>query len=503
MRNENKNPFAGYGPIVSGDRFIGRRTDLKAIESRVIRPLEAGNLAIIGEPRIGKSSLVWKAVMDRREELVAKRLLPIWLNLGSFDNSLTFFRALVRKCYGELKKLQLVTEPIELAKQDTLKDYLSWEEESYEMIQSFFEKVRQAEIRVLFILDEFDHARILFKNNISGFQRLRELSYRPEWRVTFIVTSRRTIKHIELQTAAISTFDGIFLTHYLGMFEPTDMDSYFKRLSTTNFPVDEVSRKQIEDHAGGYPFLLEMLGFELVERFYESQKINVEQSMKGLERSFLDHYDRLIKLMEEEGRFKKLLQILFGPVIDVEQTDVEDFLRYGLIKPTQEVYQAFSKHFHTYLKLVGRSVNLWPLWRDTEVGLRRLITETMLDKYGETWVEELEKNNSHLKEIFDRCRNDQKREIDSFGSRASHNLLDFTYPKELFTIIVAKKEWDKFKPILGKDKQYWELRSQLLARVRNPLAHNRDQVLHEHERQIAEGYCKEILSILQEVAKVL
>jgi len=496
MRNEFENPFAGYGPIVSGDRFIGRQKDFKVIDSRVLRPRDPGNLAIVGEPRIGKSSLVWKAVMDRREEWVKKRLLPIWLNLASFDKSPMFFRALVTECYDKLEEQQWVTKPIELAKQRTLDDHLSWGE-GYGRIQRFFEKVRQAEVQLLFILDEFDHARKLFKNDTSGFQGLRELSYRPEWRVTFIVTSRRTIKHIEMQTSAISTLDGIFHTHYLSMFEPADMKSYFKRLSATNFPVNEVSRKQIEDHAGGYPFLLEMLGFELVQRFYGSQEVNVEHSVRRLERSFLDHYDRLVELMEEEGRFKKLLQILFGPVIDVKEAEVEDFLRYGLIKPTQEVYRAFSKHFHTYLKLVERSVDLWPLWRDTEVGLRRLITETMLDKYGETWVGELEKNNSHLKEIFDRCRNDQKREIDSFGSRASHNLLDFTYPKDLFHII--NKEWKgTFKALFGHEPNYWQQRSQFLVKIRNYLAHNRHQVLQEHERQIAEGYCKEILSILQE-----
>jgi len=206
--------------------------------------------------------------------------------------------------------------------------------------------------------------------------------------------------------------------------------------------------------------------------------------------------------MEEEGRFKKLLQILFGPVIDVKEAEVEDFLRYGLIKPSQDGYQAFSNHFQTYLKLIERSVDLWPLWRDTEVGLRRLITEKMLAKYGENWMIDLVTNNPSLKKIFDECRKKQKKEKHLFGSRASHNLLDFTNPMDLFTII--NKEWeDTFKAILGHEKTYWTQCSQFLVKIRNPMAHSRSQVLYEHDWQIAEGYCKEILSILQEVAKVL
>jgi hypothetical protein len=84
------------------------------------------------------------------------------------------------------------------------------------------------------------------------------------------------------------------------------------------------------------------------------------------------------------------------------------------------------------------------------------------------------------------------KEEKSFGSRASRNLIDFTYPHDLFTIIFA--EWHTFKSVFGKDKNHWNQRSQLLARIRNPLAHNRDEALYDYERQVAEGYCKEILA---------
>ena len=87
-----ENPFADYGNIVGGQRFIGRQESLKVLESRVIRPQEPGNLAIIGEPRIGKSSLVYKAVIERKNELIAKKLLPIWINLGTYDQSAIFLR---------------------------------------------------------------------------------------------------------------------------------------------------------------------------------------------------------------------------------------------------------------------------------------------------------------------------------------------------------------------------------------------------------------------------
>jgi AAA+ ATPase superfamily predicted ATPase len=490
-----ENPFADYGNIVRGERFIGRQDSLRVVENRAIRPREPGNLAIIGDHRIGKSSLVYKAIVERKDELIARRLLPIWVNLATYDQSPIFFRSLVTRCYDELEDLGWLTEPIQGMAERALQDEMSWSE-GYGRIQRFFEKIRQADLRVLFILDEFDHARHLFKGDVSGFQGLRELSYRPEWRVTYVTTSRRTIRDIELQTQVISTFDGIFHKHYLAMFDEASIQEYFSRLSSVGLPVDVTLKERIDFYCGGHPYLLEMLGYEMVETFRERQQVDVDGVAQGLEQSFLDQYDRMVDLLREDSSLNKLLQILFGPIVDVQQTDVDELLRYGLIKPTNEgTYLAFSAHFQTYLRLIARQVDLWPIWREAELALRRLITTKMIEQYGEQWIAKLEKARPNLKHIFESCREAQRKEEMAFGSRASRNLIDFTYPSDLFAIIFA--EWNTFRSIFGRDKTYWDQRAQLLAKIRNPLAHNRDTVLYDYERQIAEGYCREILATLQ------
>ncbi len=139
--------------------------------------------------------------------------------------------------------------------------------------------------------------------------------------------------------------------------------------------------------------------------------------------------------------------------------------------------------------------DLWPIWRDTEKALRQFISAAMLEKYGERWVEWVEKQHKGLRGIFEKCRDSQRADERKYGNRTSQNLIDFTYPADLFSIISA--EWIAFKDILGKDKRYWNERAELLSKVRTPLAHNRDEVLQEYERQMAEGYCNEILTILR------
>lgn len=497
MNRDIENPFADYGTIVHGVRFIGRKNDLQVIESRVIRPHEPGNLAIIGDSRIGKSSLVYRAVMDRRDELITNRLLPIWLNLSNYDGASVFFRSLVENCIDKLEELNWLSPNIRQVATRALQDEMSWGER-YNRIQRFFEKVRKADIRILFILDEFDHARHLFRGNISAFQGLRELSYRPEWRVSYIVISRRTIRDIELQAQAISTFDGIFHKHYLGMFNDYDINEYFKRLASVGIP-DEISlREQITFYCGGHPYLLEMLGFELAEMFRDEQVVNVDKAARRLLPSFLTQYERMIDLLREENAFAKILQILIGPVVNVQWADIEKLLKYGFIKQDgQNNYIAFSGHFQTYLKIIERQFDLefWPIWQQTEKALRQLIAKVMTKKYGDNWITSLEKAKSHLKDIFNRCREAQAREEKSFGNRASRDLLDFTYPGDLFAVLFA--EWNTFKDIFGKDKNYWGQRAQLLSKIRNPIAHNRGESIPSYELQIADGYCKEILERIE------
>lgn len=495
MKSDFKNPFAGYGVIVSGDRFIGRRKDLRVIENKIVTN-EPGNLAIVGQPKIGKSSLVFKSIMDRKHEIIAKGIIPIWINLGMYEQTPEFFYSMVKNCLEELEKLNLLSESIKYSAQIALKDIHS-QSADFQNILKLFTKIREEDYHVLFILDEFDHARSLFKGNSSGFQKLRELSYRPEWKVTYITMSRRTIREIEAQSnTTISNLHNIFPEHYLTGFNDKDMNEYYNKFSPINLSISLEQKNKIDFYCGGHPYLLEVLGYEIVEIFRENFNVDINEAAYNTEQSLINHYDHLIDLLEEDGSLNKLLQILFGPVVDVDQTDVDRFLKLGIIKTdAHSNFVAFSDHFQIFLNLVRREADLWPIWSKTEKSLRRIIETTMTNHYGETWIAKLEDVHHTLKPIFNECREAQKKEEKSFGSRSSQYLIDFTYPQDLFAIIFA--EWSIFRPIFGKDKNYWDQRKQLLAKIRNPLAHHRGDILHDYEKQIAEGFCNEILSIIK------
>lgn len=496
MNHEIENPYADYGKIVHGERFIGRKNIISVIESRIIQPTNPGNLAIIGVHRIGKSSLAYKTIIEQKDRLIANKVLPIWIGLSSYAQSLEFFRSLVDECVNEMEDLDWLTAEIQRAADRALEANAAWDR-----IKRFFKKVQTAGYGTLFILDEFDHARHLFQGD-TAFQRLRELADYPDYRLSLVLTSRRRIRDIEHAAGANSPFHNIFQMHRLAMFPDEDLKIYFAQFSYVGISISDDSRGRILFYCGAHPYLLEMLGCEIVEMFRrnQDQEIDVDKAAEAVSQSIFEHYDDMIRLLRKEESLKKLIQILFGPVIDVKPTDVTELENYGLIKPSENgTYVAYSEHFHDYLKLHERSTefaaDLWPLWRDTEKALREVITTTMFKAYGETWIEKLGKARPNLKQIFDQCRQAQQKEEKSLGERASQNLIDFTYPTQLFEIIRAKGLWENhFRLIFGKDRNYWEERQRLLAMCRNPLAHNRDEILKPYELQTVEAYCNEILA---------
>src|ERR1700737_4234754 len=101
---ELENPFGDYGNLVHGDRFIGRLDHLREIEARVIRS-PGGNMSIVGQRRVRKSSFAFQAVMTRRDSLRPQRILPFRFSLGTYDTPQRFFCDTAASCFRELENL--------------------------------------------------------------------------------------------------------------------------------------------------------------------------------------------------------------------------------------------------------------------------------------------------------------------------------------------------------------------------------------------------------------
>lgn len=505
-----ENPFSGYGRAISGQRFIGRDKYIRTIENRVTKQKDPNNLALIGYPRIGKSSLAEQAIMQLESQLTAEKKIPILINFGTYEDAHSFFRTLVIKAYDYLEEHFEIDDILSKPYQKIQNEGLSWSVLKSE-VERFFEKATKQGYRFIFVLDEFDSARIIFKDNYAAFQELRELGYRGTFKVTFVTTSRRSIKEIEIQCAANSVLDLIFKKEYLSMYSEREIDEYFGLYENIETPLTAQDKEKIIYYCGGHPYLLAALGFEIVETFREDGKFSVSEIFEKIRLDFEDYYEQLITLLKEDKTYEKMLQILFGPMLNVTEGDIKELRDiYGLLEEinlpnNDKGLVAFSQHFQEYLSNIGQKIDFWSLWTTLETKMREVVTKVMEAKFGETWMTELESifpthfigDKSIGKEGAiskrDKAREDNK----------SDSLLDYLDAYPLFEIVLSKKCWNDFKDIFGGDraKADFEKKMQLIIKIRNPYAHSRFHAINSTTVQQAEIYCKEILDKMNQYLK--
>ncbi len=202
---QTHNPFL-YGKPVPPDRFIGRRDAVRTVFSRLAN---GESTAIVGEPHIGKSSLL-KYIADesvRRE----------WL--GKVDEQHSFVDVDCQMFPADWKPADFwrqALQPKQIAADDTLKrqykivvqnDFGSF------TVDSFFSLLGKNQQRVVLVLDEFD---ALFNhpnfNRAEFFGALRSLATRTDGLVV-IAASRMSISQMNRKSQEINPYGSPFFNN--------------------------------------------------------------------------------------------------------------------------------------------------------------------------------------------------------------------------------------------------------------------------------------------------
>jgi hypothetical protein len=505
------NPFADYGSIVEGKRFVGRKSAIEAIHNRVLGS-NYGNLAIMGLPRIGKSSLAWNALMTKKGELSKRKILIERINVGSISSSKEFYLKLMDKIMPNVRTLSF-----ELYNQLSESRKIYNESNSENEIEFFFALVKQSNYRLIYVLDEFDNVTNFFK--LQDFQLLRELSISPETKICLVTISRQTIQELEPDNGAISNFYGVFSDLRLGMFNEIDISEYWDWIKKQKIDISEEYIVKVKYLVGGHPYLIDQFNFYLLNEL----KIGTNTSWKGiidstasqLKLNLYNSLDSALRLLEIEKLYSKAFQLVLGPVYDVQSTDEEKLLKYEFIKKIDAEekrnllgydmgvvhnglsYICFSEYLTIYFKLKGAEIDFWPLWAETENTVRRLIKKYLKEKFGYPWEDNyLIKYPSENREM---AINKLKRERDKyqakFPDKASSHIVDYTYPKDMYDLFIAN-DWEWFGLVFGEGKQKkkeWAEKFNHLAMIRNPVAHNNIQFVPENQIQQAEIYCNELV----------
>lgn len=492
MQTEN-NPFKGCKAIVEGEGFVGREEQINELNSHIFDK-NFNNVAIVGIPHIGKSSLMNTLYLKRKELWIDKRNLVVWHTLKKVnkdDNYHRFdlFLSIASQVYSKLKKLcpndDFIEDLAEYMDILTEKDIRWFEFEAN--LKNFFETIVDNNIRVITCLDEFDYAKDYLQE--AEYQLLRELSYVPSYRVSLITTSRRSIYDIEHYSGGGSNLFMLFENIYLKPF--TKMEHYLqcKKILFIN----ECDIDKLWSITGGHPFINSIL----LEKYWTTKDVN--KALFQAKQLIYKYYDDLFYVLKKDGLDDKVDRLYCGYTEGVtEQQRDYIYNRYGIfVDKKDESYIPFSSIFEDYLKCRYKNIPFTDVWPETERALRKSISSALAKHFNTkdyaTWVAGLSFIDDIPKDRLNIWKGQMHAEKTKYGAAGSPNIINQLYPKDFQ--IFFKLFWDEcLSDIYGKDLFYWLNALSFIADdIRNPFAHSRKGLLSEKEQLKATLICQEII----------
>ncbi len=242
--SENQNPFHWRGTVTDTAAFIGRDLDMQAIFTR-LKTLSC--VSVVGDRRIGKSSLLYQAA-SRAGKLLGPNCRPVYIDLLSAKHHTLdgLLRALAHGFTDDDVALMGWTSP--------------------EKLSAFEDAVRQVRTKGILpvaFLDEFE--------SVAGRKEEFGDSLLESWRslgndgqMAFVTSSAQPLDRVTHESGFTSSFYNIFAQTKLGEFSDRDARSFvLHAVRAGNFdPPDETFLLR----AGGrHPLKMQVAAWHLYE----------------------------------------------------------------------------------------------------------------------------------------------------------------------------------------------------------------------------------------------
>ena len=493
---ERSNPYADFGGTVTGKRFLGREVELRAIANRIFGAGGFGSIAVIGLPRIGKTSLVSEAIRRAQADRVWQRVVVVRSNVGTADSVDGLFRFLIEDLADRLPENELRDNLVS----KTITDALASSAIGFGEVRAVFRAVRRADIRAVCVLDEFDAGRRVFENTPQCFHWFRELCSNPEFKAAVVIVAKRRLQDVARLAGHESDYwANVLMTLPLRPLSERDIQQFFSRLQKEGVELNRGERIEALALCGGHPYLLDAFAYHAWDRVEQGGQVSLEWIRATCGMLFRDYFEQVSTVLDDGPILSKTVQAFVGPQWDITTADADALCELGIaLRDDTGVLRCFSRAFEEHLRVVERSIDVWPLWRETELALRKVLELRLENKFGSDWPDPFCKAHSKQSQLINSCRRKRATEQKRFGARAEASLLSYTYPKDLYDLMIT--DWTSLgKPLLGRDKQTWALKFDVLSKVRTPLAHNRP--VSDAERSQAKGICQEILDLYRKLVE--
>jgi len=304
------------------DMFFGREKEMQNIEG-LLNSEHPQSVAIIGERRIGKSSLANRVFHKVMNDTVAI-FLDCDALAGSCNSKDAFFQILNKAFLETLKKEGVL-----------FNDYAS-----------FRDFIRQEKSRFIIFFDEFEHLpEIEFADNLF-FSNLRSVAGNPENRLAFVTISQKSLKELtDNEAIKTSEFWNIFTPEIIGLLDDKSIaDLRVSGFKKNNLLLDEEDLNIIEHYAGDFPFLNQIVCRYIFDEKSGNGKLNENK----LESELRDYYETLwdYRSRKEQDILKRLKN---SNHLEKDE-DVIDLVNRGILKEmNKNGYRLFSGFFSEFI----------------------------------------------------------------------------------------------------------------------------------------------------------
>lgn len=321
-----KNPYCFRAMIpIESDMFFGREREMRRIGD-LLSGETPQCVSIIGERRIGKSSLASRVFHELRK---APGTRAVYIDCDGLANECgskdEFFQWLNRKfkdASGEKGKTTLFSD--------------------YSSFKAFIGSCGKKGVKTVIFLDEFEHlphdetnGNNAFADN-TFFSNLRAMANDPANRLAFVALSKTGLKELTHRCIRSSGFWNIFQVEPVGLLEEESIDGLRRHgFEKTGFSLTAEEREKVHYYAGHFPFFNQVVcGF-----LWDAKANKTEPVWDDVEVALLPFYKKLWedRSAEEQERLKKLKG-------DADMT-VKELKSRGVVIKEEERFRAFSDYF--------------------------------------------------------------------------------------------------------------------------------------------------------------
>jgi tRNA A-37 threonylcarbamoyl transferase component Bud32 len=329
------NPYLNRTAIRDDRDFFGRRREMTTIFSR-IEAREPQSVSIVGERRLGKSSLL-RALVRRRTAFLdrADEFVFVYLDLqeNMHGDASHFFSALI--------------EEIALSRQDAV---IAESRPTYENVRNLVAGLSRARLKLILLLDEFEAITLNRNFTIEFFSFLRSLP--NNYPVSFIVSSARELQEIcHSKEIAGSPFFNIFHKLNLGCLAAEEAHELIVRPSRDAGYSLEAHASFIHGLAGYFPLFLQMACCAFFEFHHEHPEAEPDESdiRQRFHEEARSHFEYLWDHFSERERTLCLKVSRREDLNDSDRSFLRNLTRRGYFSEGAGYVRLFSDAFDAFL----------------------------------------------------------------------------------------------------------------------------------------------------------